>query len=136
MGAAGGGRRHRDDRMTAIGPADRLALDRAIAGEIVHRHAPARRLYRVDDLSRDRPVVEAGGALARDRLEGRGEIVERDMVAGLRRAAVGPQIDPRRRTDASPETGAATGQRVGDVVVDRQALAGERGRGRDEVGEA
>ena len=97
MRAARRGRRHRDDGVAAIGSAHRLALDRAIALEIVDRHAPARRLNRGDDFFGDRAGVEAGRAVCGDHVERRGEIVERDMVAGRRRASVGLEIDALRR---------------------------------------
>ena len=84
MRAAGRGRRHRDDLMAAIGSAHRLALDRAIVREIVERHASAHLPHRGDDLFRDRPFVEAFGALRGDAVERRGEIVERDVVADAR----------------------------------------------------
>ena len=134
MRAAGRGRRHRDDVIAAIGSADRLALDGAIAGEVLHRHPPARRLHRGDDLLRHRPAVEAGRAFAGDGLERRGEVVERDVIAGLLHAAVGPEKDARRRRMAGERLG-GEGQRVGDVVVDGEALTRERDRGRDQVGE-
>ena len=84
--------------------------------------------------SGDRPGVEACRALRLDRLERRGEIVERDVIAGLRRAAVGLQIDARGRGMLGKNRRGGR-QRVGDVVIDGQALPGERDRGRDEVGE-
>ena len=64
--------------MAAIGSAHRLALDRAVDREVVERHPPARRLHAGDDILGDRPVVETGRALGRDRVERRGEIVERE----------------------------------------------------------
>ncbi len=69
-----------------------------------------------------------------DRLERRGEVVERDVVAGLLHAAVGPQIDARGRGMAGERPGGER-QRIGDVVVDGEALTRERDRGRDQVGE-
>ena len=89
MRAAGRGRRHRDDVIAAIGSADRLALDGAIVGKIGHRHPPARRLHRGDDLLRHRPLIEASRAATGDGLERRGEVVEGDVIAGLFHAAVG-----------------------------------------------
>ena len=120
--------------IAAIGPADRLALDGAIIGEVVDRHSPARRIDRLDDLLRHRPGVEARSALGGDRLERRGEIVERDVIAGLRDAAVGPQIDARRRRVAGKRLRRQR-QGIGDVVVDGEALPRERDRRRDQVGE-
>ena len=131
---SGRGRRHRDDRIAAIGPADRLALDGAIIGEVFDRHSPARRIDRLDDLLRHRPRVETRGALGGDRLERCGEIVERDVIAGLRDAAVGLQIDARRRRMAGKRLRRQR-QRIGDVVVDGEALPRERDRRRDQVGE-
>ena len=120
--------------IAAIGPADRLALDGAIIGEVVERHPPARRIDRCDDLLRDRPGVEAGRALGGDRLERRGEIVERDVIAGLRDAAVG-----RRKMRADDgwlaSAFAAERQGIGDVVVDGEPLPRERDRRRDQIGE-
>ncbi len=134
MRAAGRGRRHRDDVMAAIGSADRQALFGAIFGEIVHRHAPARRPHRVDDSSRHRPGIEARRALGGDGLKGRGEIVERDVVADLGRVAVGLEKDARGRGMAG-EHRRGEGERVGEIVVDGQALTRQRGGRRDEIGE-
>ena len=50
--------------VAAISPADRLALDGAIIGEVLNRHSPARRIDGLDDLLRHRTGVEARGALA------------------------------------------------------------------------
>ena len=120
--------------VAAIGPAHRLALDGAIMREIVHRHAAARRLHGSDDLLGHRSGVEARRALGGDRVQRGGEIVERDVVAGLRDAAVGPEINARGRWMPG-EDRRGDRQRVGDVSADDQALAGERGAGRDELGE-
>ena len=134
MGAAGRGRRHREDRKAAIGSRDRLALDGAVMGEVVHRHPPARRLHRVDDLSRHRAGIEPRRALRGDRFQSGGEIVEGDVVADLRRASVRLEVDAGCGRMLRQD-GRGRRQRIGEVVVHRQPLAGERDRGRDKLGE-
>jgi hypothetical protein len=104
-------------------------------GEIAHRHAAPGRLHGSDDLLGDRSGVEARRALGRDRFQRRGEIVERDVIAGLRDAAVGLEIDACGRRMLG-ENRRGDRQRVGDVPTDGQALAGERGGGCDELGES
>ena len=103
--APGRGRRHRDDGIAAIGSAHRLALDRAIVGEVGHRHPPARRLDRGDDLLRHRSAVEARRAIRGDRLKRRREIVERDVIAGPLHASVGPEKHAGRRRMAGERFG-------------------------------
>ena len=134
MDASGRGRRHRDDGVAAIGSAHRLALLGAIPGEIIHRHAPARRPHRVDDLLRHRPGVEARRALGGDRIQRRGEIAKRDVIADLGRAAVGFEKDARGRRVPGEHRG-GDGERAGEIVVDGQALPRQRGGGRDQIGE-
>ena len=95
MRSSGRGRRHRDDIVAPISPADRLALDGSIIGEVLDRHSPARRIDGINDLLRHRTGVETRSAVGGDRLERRGEIVERDMIAGLRDPAVRSQINAR-----------------------------------------
>ena len=122
--AARGRRRHRDDLMAAIGSAHRLALDRAVIGEVVEGHPSAVLAHRRDDLFGDRPLVEAIRPLRRDAVERRGEIVERDVIAGDARAEVGPEIDSRGRR-MQGELLPPERQRIRDVVIDRQTLVRE-----------
>ena len=56
------------------------------------------------------------------------------MIAGLRDAAVGAQIDSRRRRMAGKRLRRQR-QRIGDVVIDGEALPRERDRRRDQIGE-
>ena len=96
MRPSGRGRRHRDNGIAAISSTDWLAFDGAIIGEVVNRHSSARRVDGFNDLLRHRPRVETRGAIGGDRLERCGEIAERDVIAGLRDAAVRLQVDARR----------------------------------------
>ena len=130
--AARGGRRHRDDLMAAIGSAHRLALDRAVIGEVVEGHPPAVLAHRRDDFLGDRPLVETIRPVRRNAVERRGEIVERDMIAGDARAEVGPEIDSRGRR-MQGELLLPERQRIRDVVIDGQTLMRELRRRRDEV---
>ena len=132
--APGRGRRHRDDGIAAIGSAHRLALDRAIFGEVGHCHPPARRLDRGDDLLRHRSAVEARRAIRGDRLKRRREVVERDVIAGPFHASVGPEKHAGRRRMAGERFG-RQGERISDVVVDGETLVSERDRRSDELGE-
>ncbi len=120
--------------MAAIGPAHRLALDRAIALEIAQRHAPAGLFDRGDDLLGDRPLVEGARTLRGDRIERGGEIVEREMVADGEQPPVGPEEDSRRTWVTRQQWGAER-QRVRERLVDRQALMREPGRRRNQIGE-
>ena len=106
-----------------------------IVGEVLDRHSPAGGIDRLDDLLRDRPRVETRSALGGDRLERCGEIVERDVIAGLRNASIRAQIDPSRRRVAGKRLRRQR-QGVGDVVVDCETLPRERDRRRDKVSES
>ena len=69
-GAQATGRRRRaPELMAAIGAGARLAPDRLVVAQIVDGEEAAARLHRGDDLVRDRPLVEAGGAALAERLE-------------------------------------------------------------------
>ena len=127
---SGRGRRHRDDLVSTISPADWLALDGMVTGEVLDCHSPARRIDRVDDLLRHRPGVETPRALDGDRLKRRGKIVEREVIAGLREAAVGTQIDARRRRVAGKRL-CRQRQGIDNIVVDGEALARKCDRRRD-----
>ena len=120
--------------MAAIGSAHRLALDRAVIGEVVEGHPSAVLAHRRDDFFGDRPLVEAIRPLRRNAVERRGEIVERDVIAGDARAEVGPEIDSRGRR-MQGELLPPERQRIRDVVIDRQTLMRELGRGGYEIGE-
>ena len=65
--------------VAAIGPAHRLALDGAIVGEVVESSLAARRADRVDDLFAPLGPGRSRRAVGGDRLERRGEIVEREV---------------------------------------------------------
>ena len=134
MRAAGRRRGHRDDGISSIGSADRLPFDGAIVGEILDRHSPTRRLHRIGDLLRHPTAIEAGRALGGDGLEGRGEVVEGNVIARLFHRSVVAKKDARRRGMTGERPG-GEGERIGDVVVDAQALPRERDRRRDQVGE-
>ena len=87
--AAGGGRRHRDDVVAAIGAAHGRTFDRAIILEIVGGHDAAGGLHRIRDLFRDRPGVERPRPGLGDCFEGVGEIRLHQPLAGAERVPSG-----------------------------------------------
>ena len=133
MRAAGRGRRHRRDVIAAITPAHRGTLDRPIRLHIFDRDDPAVLADRRNDLLAQRPVVERAGAVAGDRLQRGGKVVLHECVAAPEWCAVGFQKDLRRSRPAR-DPRLRERQRVGELVIDRDALAREPDRGRDQLG--
>ena len=126
-------RRHRDDVIAAIAAAYRSALHRAIGFQIVGRHHAAGGPHVGGKLLGDRPLVEGLRAVLRDALQRRGEIALDQPLARRQRRAVGMQENLHRRRPA-PEPRLHAGQRIGDIVGDRDAVARHRDRRRDQLG--
>ncbi len=132
--AAGRGRRHGDDIVSAVGATHRRPLDRTIVGEIVARHHAAGRLHSAGDLFRGRSLVEGARAIAGDARERVGEVSLQQRVAGGECLPVGLEEDLRARGPA-PEPRLHARKRIGDIGLDREAVVRERDRRRQQVGE-
>ena len=127
--AARGRRRHRDDRMAAIGAADRHPLARAIGRQIIETHVAARAIDRGDDFGGDGALVEGVGAAVGDRAQSRGEIVLVEPFAAVPGRTVGMQEHrPARRIDGKPL--GRLRQRIGEILVDDENRARKRDRRR------
>src|SRR5262249_20670443 len=72
--AAGRGRRHRHDAISAIAAERRLTFDGLVALEIFARHDAARRANRAGELLSDRAAIECARSLAGDGRERIGEV--------------------------------------------------------------
>ena len=120
--------------MAAIGAAHRPADERSIGLEVVGGHDPAGGLHGGRDLLRDRALVERARAVCANRFQRVGEVALHERVAGAERFAVRLEENLRRRRPARHARAGAR-QQVGGVVLDREAVAGERDRGRDQLGE-
>ena len=130
--AAGGRRRHRDDVIAAIAArAPALRSMRAIVLEIVDASYAAGGAHRGRDLFGDRASIEGARPVPRDRFERGGEIGLHEHVARRERRPSFRKIlaeDGQRANNAR-----APRQRVGEVAVDREAVARKRDRGRNEL---
>ena len=120
--------------MAAVAAAHRHALDRPVVPQVLARHAPARRLDGGRDVLGGHPVIERARAVARDRRQRVGKIALDQRVARLQRAAVRLEKDFRRRGPAR-QPGLRARQRVGDIVLDRQAGARKLDRGGHQLGQ-
>ncbi len=127
-------RRHRHDVMAAIAAAQRRALDRAVILQILRRHDAAVGLNGGRDAAGGLALVERAGAVACDRRQRVGEIALEQRVAGRERAAIRLEEDfGRGRPARHPPLHAR--QRIGDIVLDRDAVARKLDRGRYQFGE-
>ncbi len=133
--AAGGRRRHRNDFISAIGAAHRHALDRSIIFQVVGRHDPAGARDGGGNFLRDRPLVERARAVTRNCLQRIGKVLLHQTIAGAEHAAVrfDKNLD-RCRPARQPRQ--HIGQRIRGVVADRDAVARQRDRRRNQFGEA
>ena len=131
--AAGAGRRHRDDLVSAVGALDRRPLLRRVVLQIVARDQSAVRQHLFFERERGFALVEAGRTLRRDALERAREIRLLQRVARLRTA---------RRSSMNCATDAgyfcivaacALLQRAGEPFGDREAVARERDGGIDQT---
>ena len=132
--AAGGRRRHRHDVKPAVAAAQRGALDHAIVLQIVGRHQPAGRADRSGDLLGDRPFVEGARPVARDGIKRARQIALHQAVAAPERLAVAAQKNLRGGGPAR-EHRLRVRQRVGEIVVDQDAVARHHDGRRDQVAE-
>ena len=134
MHAAGGGRRHRDNVVAAIGPAHRLALDRPIVFHVLGGHDAACLAHGGDDLFRDRTFVESFRSVGGDGTQRDREIGLQQILARHQHGAVAVQKNRRARL---PARDALLRQRqcVGDVVDDLDSVSRERDRRLDQFGE-
>ncbi len=134
MHAARRGRRHGDDVIAPIGAVRRLAQHRAVGFEVAARHPAARLAHRRHDLVGDRAGIEGARAVARDRLERCRQVALHQPLARPGRRAVGLEEDPGRGRPAR-QPRLREQERVDQVVLDRDAVARERERRRDQLGE-
>jgi hypothetical protein len=116
------------------GGIEMMSQHRGVASEVAARHASARLAHRRHDLVGDRAGIEGARAVARDRLERRRQVALHQPVARRGRGAVGLEEDPGRGRPAR-QPRLREQQRVDQVVLDRDAVARERERRRDQVGE-
>src|SRR5262249_31910939 len=127
------GRRHRDDAIAAIAADGGRALDRPVALEIVARHDAARRADGGDELVGDGAAIERGWSVAGDGGERVGEVaLQQGRARGGRPAGGEEELrggGPAREGRWRPR------QRIGDVVLDGNAVARQRDRRRDQLGE-
>ena len=91
-------------------------------------------LHGGDDLLGERALVERARAAVGDRLQRRREIGLHQRVAARQRRAVAFEKNLRRRRPAR-EPRLRARQRIGEIVLDREALARQRDRGRDQLRE-
>ena len=134
MNPAGRGRRHRNDFMAAIRAMQGLALDRAVGFQIVQRHPAAGRADAGDNFFRDRPLVKSALAVAADRFEYGGEVGLNEPLSTPQRASIRMQKNPRRRRPTF-QPGLRGGKRIGEIILDLNAVAGERDGRRDKLGQ-
>ncbi len=120
--------------MAAIAAAHRRALDRPIGLEIGARHHPAACAHGRDDPVGDRPAIECVRAVAGDGGEGLGKVALHQGRAGTERAAVGAEENLGAGGPARQPRSRAR-QRVRDIVLDRNAVARQRDRRRDQLAE-
>jgi hypothetical protein len=130
--APGRRRRHRENVVTAIAAADRRVFDRLVAGKIGARHDAARRLHGAGDVGGDGAVIERGGSVAGDVVERVGKIALDQRIAWRQHAAVGFEKDLRRGRPLR-EPPLVQLQRIGDILFDRDAVARQRNRRRDQL---
>ena len=132
--AAGRRWRHRYDIVATIGAAQRRTLDRLVVPEVLGRHQSAGGLHGFGDALRNDTFIKCARTAARDRVERARQIGLNEAVAGLQHAAVAAQEDFRRRRPAR-QLVAHIGQRVGVVVLDRDAVARHHDGWGDQLGE-
>ena len=134
MNATGGGRRHRNNVIAAIGPADRLAQDRAVIFHVLGGHDPAGLAHGGDDLVRDRTFVKSFRPVAGNRPQRDRKVGLQQILARHQHGAVAVEKNRRARL---PARDARLGQRqcIGNVVDDLHSVAGERDRRFDQFGE-
>ena len=132
--AAGRRRRHRDDVIAAIGAAHRRALDDAIGLEIVGGHDAAGGLHRSGDLLRNLAFVKCLRTVLRDGEQRVGKVGLYEPVARRERAAVAFEKNLRRRRPAR-QAGPVDGQRIRGVVGHCDAVARQRDRRHDQIGQ-
>ena len=131
--AARGGRRNADDLVAAIAAAQRHALQRPIILQVLAAEDSAGIAHAVGDFLRDLALIERARPVPRDGFERAGEVGLHQPVAGREQSAVRFQEDLRRGGKAGePRRGAR--QRIRELVLDQNALAGERDCRRDQVG--
>ena len=131
--AAGVGRRVRRHRPPPVGGADGLARDGGVGGEVRARQEPAALAHPVAHGGRDVAGVERRGTVGGEPLERVGERGVAVDVALGRGTPRGHEVRPRllRALVDRPQDLEQEGLRG----VDLDAPAGERDRGRDELGE-
>ena len=120
--------------MATIAAGERRPLGRPVAGEIGRRHAAALVAHGLDDVFGNPAFIKGTRPVLRDRFQRIGEIALHQPLAAFECAAVRAQED-RPRRGIAPQPGAAR-QRIGEIVLDPDAVARQRDCRREQVGEA
>ena len=94
--------RELDDFETAIVRCDRRHHLAAVLGEIFHRENAAARRYRRDDVLGDATLIERGGPVRRNGLQGLGQRRKPQHLAGLRGAALDEEMPRGAGVAAQP----------------------------------